>query len=205
MNLDETKNTTEINDKLIDNENINHEVETEWLSNIDEYLLSRFKYGMSLYSIDKFDFKYDNDLCQFYDPFKPQAFYDNAVSKSKIKFIDTIISFLLAINRGEYLPISNDQFSAFMPHFYGFDRLVESVAEYEVSEKRKLKRYYDTALSFSSIINPLTCRNFIDYFLRDSIINFEMLRIDPAKEILKAFEKTTTNTTSHWCKKRNFI
>ena len=189
INLDETKHSNEINAKFVIDEKINHEYEPEWLSNIDEYLLSRFKYGMSLYSIDKFDFKYDSDLCQNYDPYNPAAFYDNAVAKSRMKFVDTIISFLLAINRGTYLPISNEQFSAFMPHFYGFDRLVESVAEYDASEKRKLKRYYETALNFSASINPLTCKNFIDYFLRDSIINFEMLRIDPAKEILKAFEK----------------
>jgi len=189
INLDETKLSTEINIKLVHDEKTNHQEDPKWLSNIDEYLISRFKYGMSLYSIDKFDFKYDNDLCQNYDPYNPANFYNNAVAKSRTKFVDTIISFLLAINRGTYLPISNEQFSAFMPHFYEFDRLVESVAEYDTSEKRKLKRYYETALNFSADIKPLTCKNFIDYFLRDSIINFEMLKIDPAKEILKAFEK----------------
>jgi hypothetical protein len=189
VNLDETKNSSVININIDNDEKKNHAEEPEWVSNIDEYLLSRFKYGMSLYSIDKFDFKYDNDLCQFYNPFNSPIFYDNAVSKSKIKFINTLISFLLAINRGACLPISKEQFSSFMPHFYEFDRLVESVAEYDVSEKRKLKRYYDTALNFSAGVNFLTCKNFIDYFLRDSIINFKMLRIDPAKEILKAFEK----------------
>jgi hypothetical protein len=162
--------------------------ETEWLSNIDEYLLGRFKYGISLYSIDKFDFKLDNELCDAYDPFSMDYFYSNLVPRAKTSFIKTIVSFLLAINRGTYLPLNGEQFSSFIPHFYGYDRLAESVAEYDEREKRKLKRLYDTAFRFSSSCSPLTCKNFIDYFLRDSIINFESLRIDPAKEILKAFK-----------------
>jgi hypothetical protein len=116
-------------------------------------------------------------------------FYSKSISKAKTDFTKTIINFLLAVNRGGYLPINVDQFSSFIPHFYGYDRLAESVAIYEDREKRKLKHLYDTSFNFASAVNLLTCKSFIDYFLRDSIINFEMLRIDPAKEILKAFEK----------------
>jgi len=165
------------------------EKEPEWVSNIDDYIISNFKHGISLYSIDKFDFKFENELNQFYNPNNMNSFYENSIIKAKIKFIDTIFSFLLAINRGSYLPISNDQFSAFIPHFYEFDRLAESVANYDSFEKRKLKTLYDTSLSFARSINNLTCKDFIDYFLRDSIINFSSLKIDPGKEILKAFEK----------------
>jgi len=159
-----------------------------WLSNIDEYIFQKFSRGISLYSIDKFDFKFDSKVCKNYNPYSMDDFYSESLIKVQETFTKTIVNFLLAINRGEYLPLENEEFSAFMPHFYGYDRIVGSVKHYEDREKRKLKRLYDTSLDFSRKYNPLTCKNFIDYFLRDSIINFEELRQDPAKEILKAFE-----------------
>jgi len=162
--------------------------EKQWLSNIDDYIEKKFKNGISLYSIDKFDFKSDNKLCDYYDPFSMNDFYSNALTRAQEVFTKTIINFLLAINRGAYLPLTSEEFSAFMPHFYGYDRIVESVKEYEDREKRKLKNLYDISKDFANSHNPLTCKHFIDFFLRDSIINFDALRHDPAKEILKAFE-----------------
>lgn len=185
-NFDKTH--TSFNDKQTIPEKPKNEND-DWFSNIDKNLLDIFKTGISLYSIDKFNFKYNIDLCEYYNPFDMNIFYSKSISKAKTDFTKTIINFLLAVNRGGYLPINVDQFSSFIPHFYGYDRLAESVAIYEDREKRKLKHLYDTSFNFASAVNLLTCKSFIDYFLRDSIINFEMLRIDPAKEILKAFEK----------------
>jgi hypothetical protein len=164
------------------------ENEQDWLSNIDEYIFQKFSRGISLYSIDKFDFKFDSKICKNYNPNSMDDFYSNSLIKVQETFTKTIVNFLLAINRGAYLPLEIEEFSAFMPHFYGYDRIVGSVKHYDDREKRKLKRLYDTSLEFARKYNPLTCKHFIDYFLRDSIINFEELRQDPAKEILKAFE-----------------
>ena len=162
--------------------------EQNWLSNIDEYIFQKFSRGISLYSIDKFDFKFDNKIYSKYNPYSMDDFYSHSLIKVQETFTKTIVNFLLAINRGAYLPLEIEEFSAFMPHFYGYDRIVGSVKHYEDREKRKLKRLYDTSLEFAGKYNPVTCKHFIDYFLRDSIINFEELRQDPAKEILKAFE-----------------
>jgi hypothetical protein len=159
-----------------------------WISNIDEYIYQKFSRGISLYSIEKFDFKFDNKIFSKYNPYSMDDFYSHALIRAQESFTKTIINFLLAINRGAYLPLETEEFSAFMPHFYGYDRIVGSVKHYEEREKRKLKRLYDTSLEFARNYYPLTCKHFIDYFLRDSIINFEELRKDPAKEILKAFE-----------------
>jgi hypothetical protein len=162
--------------------------EQNWLSNIDEFIFQRFSHGISLYSIDKFDFKFDSKICENYNPYSMDEFYSNSLIKVQETFTKTIVNFLLAINRGAYLPLEYEEFSAFMPHFYGYDRIVGSVKHYEDREKKKLKRIYDTSLEFAKKYNGLSCKHFIDYFLRDSIINFEELRQDPAKEILKAFE-----------------
>jgi hypothetical protein len=162
--------------------------EQNWVSNIDDYIFQKFSRGISLYSIDKFDLKFDSKICAIYNPYSMDYFYSHSLIKVQETFTKTIVNFLLAINRGAYLPLKIEEFSAFMPHFYGYDRIVGSVKHYEDREKRKLKRLYDTSLEFASKYNSITCKHFIDYFLRDSIINFEELKQDPAKEILKAFE-----------------
>ena len=185
--LDET-NYNEINGKIVEPTFEEKAEPKQWISNIDKHILSHFHTGISLYSIAKYDFS-DEELSEYYDPSNMDRFYKQSIQKAKINFVDTIVSFLLAINRGMYLPLTNVQFSAFIPHFYGYDRLYESVYIYSSSEKNKLKRLYDTSLSFANKKSPnVTCKNFIDYFLRDSIINFENLKNDPGKEILKAFQ-----------------
>jgi hypothetical protein len=162
----------------------------QWTSNIGEYMIDKFSHGVSLYSIDKFDFKLDDAKKYNYNPADMSNYFDLLLSKAKSSFINTIVSFQLALNRGGYLPLSRDQFSSFIPHYYGFDRLFESVSISDALAKTKLKRLYDSSSTFAnSIPNPLTCKNFIDYFLRDSIINFSNFRNDPAKEISKAFQE----------------
>jgi hypothetical protein len=76
-----------------------------------------------------------------------------------------------------------------MPHFYGNERVPESVKTMEKAKKLELKDLYENAEEFGKKRGPnLTSKHLIDYFLRDSIINFDALKIDPAKEILKAFK-----------------
>lgn len=158
--------------------------------NIDSELKKLFPFGLSLYSIDKFDFKYNTSLTNHYNPDDNEKFYEESLSKAKDSFVDTTVSFLLAINRSSFLDIKEEQFSAFMPHFYRIDRTPESVDTLDPSEKYQYKKLYNNSLDFAVARKPkLTCKNFIDYFLRDSIINFEALKKDPAKEILKAFKE----------------
>jgi hypothetical protein len=169
--------------------NADTKIQDKWTSNIDEFLIDKFSHGVSLYSIDKFDFKLDEEDKYDFNPVDMTSYFDSLLTKAKSNFIDTIVSFQLAVNRGGYLPLSRDQFSSFIPHFYGFDRLFESVSISDDFAKTKLKHLYDTSLSFANTIpNTLTCKSFIDYFLRDSIINFANFRSDPGKEILKAFQ-----------------
>ena len=185
--LDETK-YNEINGKIVEPTIEEKDESAQWISNIDKHILSHFHTGISLYSISKYDFS-NEDLSEYYDPSNMSRFFKESMLKANTNFVDTIVSFLLAINRGMYLPLTNIQFSAFLPHFYGYDRLYESVYIYSSSEKNKLKRLYDTSIDFANKKSPnITCKNFIDYFLRDSIINFESLKLDPGKEILKAFQ-----------------
>ena len=160
----------------------------KWIGNIGDALAYRFKYGFSLYSLDKFDFKHDSFTSEYYFPDSTE-FLEKSLLVAKKEFVETIVQFLLATNRAAHLPLNREQFSSVMPHFYGFDRILGSVAEYDTSKKALLKRYYDTADIFSDNVHELTCKSFIDYFLRDSIINFEKLRTNPASEILKAFQK----------------
>jgi hypothetical protein len=177
------------NESLIKVENNIHPKEHQWIWGIDEYFRDHFKRGISLYSIGWLPFKFDSSVFDSYNPFDMSQFYSNAIAKGREAFTEIIIDFLLAINRGTYLPLTTEGFSALMPHFYGFDRLAESVAVYDDREKAKLKYLYDSAASYATTFNPLSCKNIIDYFLRDSEINFDALSIDPGKEILKAFER----------------
>jgi hypothetical protein len=159
-------------------------------NNIDVELEKLFPDGLSLYSIDKYDFKKDPNVTRHYNPDDNEKFYEESLKMAKDSFVDTTVSFLLAINRSRYLDINEEQFSAFMPHFYRFDRTVESVDTLDSKEKNQYRKLYDNSHKFAFLRKPnLTCKNFIDYFLRDSIINFEALKKDPAKEILKAFKE----------------
>lgn len=187
--LDDAK-FNEINLKIAEPTIEGKDESKKWISNVDKHILSHFQTGISLYSIDKYDLN-DEGLSKFYDPTNMGEFYKESIIKAKINFVDTIVSFILAINRGMYLPLTNVQFSSFLPHFYeNYDRLYESVIINSSTKKNQLKRLYDTSLAFANKKSPnITCKNFIDYFLRDSIINFENLKSDPGKEILKAFQK----------------
>jgi hypothetical protein len=193
--VQEPKKNAYSNDTSINNQN--EDKEPYWIGNVDDYLKSNSNSGITLYSIDKFDFKEENKLNDVYNPSNMTIYFNESLISSKIQFCDTIVSFLLAINRGSYLPINDEQFSSFMPHFYGYDRLKSSVARYDSNRRKKLKRIYDTSHSFAKSIpaHSLTCKNIIDYFLRNSIINFDALAEDPGKEILKAFKEQSQVTT----------
>jgi hypothetical protein len=186
-------------DENLDKKNPNKPISNETIApvfnpivndNIDAKLKELFPYGLSLYSIDKFDFKYNANVTAYYNPDNNKKFYEEALIRAQDSFVDTTVSFLLAINRSSNLEIKEEQFSAFMPHFYRIDRTPESVDTLDVNEKYQYKKLYNNSLDFAKTKKPnLTCKNFIDYFLRDSIINFEALKKDPAKEILKAFKE----------------
>jgi hypothetical protein len=159
------------------------------IDSIDNFLQEYYTYGVSLYSIDKFDFKNNSKIFKLYNPSNTSSFYNESIISSREKFLETIISFLLAINRCNYLKLSREQFSSVMPHFYGNERVPESVKTMEKAKKLELKDLYENAEEFGKKRGPnLTSKHLIDYFLRDSIINFDALKIDPAKEILKAFK-----------------
>lgn len=163
---------TEYNDSFdnisfqIEESNFNISAHKNWISNIDNYLINKFVKGISLYSIKKFDFKTDKYLSNYYNPNSMESFFEAAIEMAKESFSKTIINFLLAVNRSSCLPLNNLQFSSFMPHFYGYDRLVESVMEYDIIEKLKLKRLYNSADKFASGYKELTCKNLIDFFFK---------------------------------------
>ena len=186
--LDDTLTEKNFHNSEVDS--TSHANEENWISNIDKYILQKFGRGISLYSIDCFDFLYNNEkFYDIYNPYSMDDFYSHCLITAQETFTKTIVNFLLAINRSAYLPLKTEEFSSFMPHFYGYDRIVGSVKHYDYGKKRRLKRLYDTSLEFAENEQSLTCKHFIDYFLRDSIINFEALREDPAKEIKKAFKE----------------
>jgi hypothetical protein len=156
--------------------------------NIDPYFINKGLNGLSLYSIDKYNFKNDERLIPFYIQ-GIDKFYENSIKKAANTFIITMFDFLLAINRSKYLPINKYEFSATMPHFYGIDRIQSSVKQWDKAKKMSLRALYEQSHRFAdSIGTDLSCKHFIDYFIKDSVINFPKLKKDPAKEILKAFK-----------------
>ncbi len=157
--------------------------------NIDPYFQKKGLNGLSLYSIDKYNFNDDIKLKRCYANLDTDKYFKLAIERAAHEFIITIFNFLLAINRAKYLPINKHQFSALMPHFYGIDRIQSSVKQWDKLKRMALRRLYNQSEAFAnSFGSELTCKHFVDYFIKDSSINFENLKTDPAKEILKAFK-----------------
>jgi hypothetical protein len=100
-------------------------------------------------------------------------------------FVTVISNLLLSYSRGTYLPTKLNEFAACMPHFYKVDRTEQSVRN-TVSLQNKLRNLYATAFDYAGGIHNLNFKDFVEFFILESIIDFELFFDNPGQELYKA-------------------
>jgi hypothetical protein len=113
------------------------------------------------------------------------AFYQNVNEKCADDFVSVISNLLLSYSKGGYLPTTTAEFAACLPHFYKVDRTKHSVKN-TISLQSKLRNLYDTASNFGLAIQNLNFKDFIEFFILESIIDFDTFLSNPGQELYKA-------------------
>lgn len=175
-----------------------------WISHFDEKIKRIFGLGIPLYCIKKFDLhnpeyisnkkKKNEEILGFenYAPWDMSAFYESINRQAVTRFNEVIVRLLLGYNRASFLGIDLDAFVATMADFFELDR-TPSTVENSSSLQSQLIRKFEKANYFASNVNNLTMKHFIEFFIVESIIDFNEFFEDPAKELRKAMaEKVET-------------
>jgi hypothetical protein len=197
--IEEENNYLELNEiKSIYNESKEEDSNpSEWIYHIDEELEKSFGNGIPLYCIKRFDLhnpyhilgkikkKQDIQPFNLFKPWDVNAFYTEINDQAAAKFNDVIVRLMLGYNRASHLPITIDAFSATMADFFELDRTPETV-ELSSSLQGKLRRKYQKSKSFANGIGNLSVKHFIEYFIVESIIDFDKFHEDPTKEFKHA-------------------
>jgi hypothetical protein len=164
----------------------------DWEGQVDSELERKFIKGIPLYCIKSFNLK-SVAYYKCFDPGNMSNYYRNVNGFCADDFATTISNLILSINRGTYLPTSLEQFASCMPHFYKVDRTEQSVRITQ-SLQLKLRNLYGTAKEFGSRIHSLTFKDFVEFFILESIIDFELFFDDPGQELYKALTRKRTIT-----------
>lgn len=169
-----------------------HREEDKWEGDIDSRLKNLYRAGIPLYCVKNFNLKSTN-FYQYFDPSNMTNYFQYVNPLCADDFAITISNMLLSYNRGTYLPASANEFAACMPHFYKVDRTPQSVRNTE-SLQNKLRNLYDTADAFGTGKSNLNFKDFIEFFILESIIDFELFFQNPGQELYKALtHKRTMN------------
>lgn len=162
----------------------NVEESHEWESQVDSKLRSQFSKGIPLYCIKNFNLK-NPSYYGLFNPNNMNTYYQNVNEKCADDFVLVISNLLLSYSRGGYLPTTSDEFAACLPHFYKVDRTKHSVKN-TLSLQTKLRNIYDTATNFGLSIPNLNFKDFIEFFILESIIDFDVFLANPGQELYKA-------------------
>jgi hypothetical protein len=179
-------------ESYLDYREVNEHSKEKWITHIDPFIMSNFGNGLPLYCIRKFDLK-DKDK-NYFDSYNPNNMTDYFSQIDDLCFDDfvaTIANLLLSYSRASYLPASINQFECSMPHFYNIDRIPSTVKKKPQSQI-KLKKLYEVANRFGSGKPDLCFRHFIEFFILESIIDFDMFMLNPGEEIAKALVEKRT-------------
>lgn len=167
---------------------------SEWQSFFDQKLRNSFGGGIPLYCIKKYDLHNPNHIINrlskeqsihpfdLFEPWGVDDFYRIVNRQAVTKFNETIVRLLIGYNKASYLHIEVDAFVATMADFYELDRTPKTV-EYSESLQRALRRKYEKAQTFTQGVSSLSVKHFIEYFIIESIIDFDKFFEDPAKEL----------------------
>jgi hypothetical protein len=164
----------------------------KWITHIDPFIKRNFGHGLPLYCVRKFDLK-DKEKNYFdsYNPDNMTDFYNQIDDLCFDDFVTTTANLLLSYSRASYLPATITQFECSMPHFYNIDRIPSTVKKKPQSQI-KLKKLYEVANRFGTGKSDLCFRHFIEFFILESIIDFEMFMVNPGEEIAKALVEKRT-------------
>jgi hypothetical protein len=164
----------------------------KWITHIDPFIKSKFGHGLPLYCVRKFDLK-DKEKNYFatYNPDNMTDYYNQIDDLCFDDFVATTANLLLSYSRASYLPATINQFECSMPHFYNIDRIPSTVKKKPQSQI-KLRKLYEVANRFGTGKPDLCFRHFIEFFILESIIDFEMFMLNPGEEIAKALVEKRT-------------
>jgi hypothetical protein len=164
--------------------------EEKWIYDVDELVQLKFRQGLPLYCIKRFDLKTKNST-QYYDPKNMVEFYNESNKECTGIFVEAISDLLLAYNRGNYLGVDVNSFFCCMPHFYNVDRTEQTAAK-KPQSIRKLNGLYRVARQFGEGRESLSFKHFIEFFILESVIDLEQFKANPGDEIYKALTEKKT-------------
>jgi hypothetical protein len=145
---------------------------------------------MPLYCVKNFNLK-RSTFFEHFDPNNMANYFQHVNNLCADDFAVVISNLLLSYNRGSFLPTNLEEFAACMPHFYKVDRTEQSVKN-TISLQDTLKNLYKTANDYGSRIPNLNFKDFIEFFILESIIDFELFINDPGQELYKALTQKRT-------------
>jgi hypothetical protein len=162
----------------------------DWEGEIDFELKKQFTVGMPLYCVKNFNLK-NPSFFEYFDPSNMTNYFQHVNSLCADDFAVVISNLLISYNKGSYLPTSLEEFASCMPHFYKVDRTEQSVRN-TTSLQNKLRNLYNTAMDYGSGNSSLNFKDFIEFFILESIIDFDLFFDDPGQELYKALTHKRT-------------
>jgi hypothetical protein len=162
----------------------------DWEGQIDSELKKQFIKGIPLYCVKNFNLK-NRSFFEYFDPSNMTNYYQNVNNLCADDFATIISNLLLSNNRGSYLPTSLEEFASCMPHFYKVDRTEQSVRN-TTNLQTKLRNLYNTSNEYGSGNPSLNFKDFVEFFILESIIDFDLFFEDPGHELYKALTSKRT-------------
>jgi hypothetical protein len=176
LNKDDYEETISLVTRHVENQ--------EWEGKVDSELKKQFVKGMPLYCLKNYNLKKPS-LFEYFDPNNMGNYYQYVNNVCADDFVTVISNLLLSYSRGTYLPTELNEFAACMPHFYKVDRTEQSVRN-TASLQNKLRNLYNTASDYGKGISSLNFKDFVEFFILESIIDFDLFFDDPGQELYKA-------------------